>query len=72
MCNIANMFHVIAYIDPGSGSIIIQATIAAVAGATIVIKLYWDRLLKFLGIRKSNKTNPLINTGEKTTIDDHQ
>jgi|GEM_PF-1120357 len=47
--------HRLAYIDPGTGSIIVQAAIAAAAGVAIAVKLYWDRLLKFLGIRKSVK-----------------
>jgi hypothetical protein len=40
------------YIDPGTGSIILQALAAAVAGIAIAVKLYWHRLLKFFGIRK--------------------
>jgi len=48
--------HMLAYIDPGIGSIVVQATVAAVAGIAIIARVYWDFLLKFLGIRK--KTNP--------------
>ena len=44
--------QITAYIDPGTGSIIIQAIIGAVVGIGIAIKLFWHRILKFLGIRK--------------------
>jgi hypothetical protein len=34
----------LGYIDPGSGSIIIQALVGGVAAAAVVAKLYWRRL----------------------------
>ena len=43
---------ILAYIDPGTGSIVLQALIAAVVGAAIAVKLFWHRLLKFFGLRK--------------------
>ena len=33
-----------AYIDPGTGSIVIQAIIAAFVSAGFTIKLYWNRI----------------------------
>ena len=48
---------VLAYIDPGTGSIIIQALVATAVGAAIAIKLYWHRLLKFFGLRKGEKND---------------
>lgn len=33
-----------AYLDPASGSVIIQLIIGALAGAGITIKLYWVRI----------------------------
>lgn len=33
-----------AYIDPGSGTIIIQIIIGALVGVGITIKLYWHKL----------------------------
>jgi len=42
-----------AYLDPGTGSVIIQVIIAALVGVTITIKLYWEKLkIKFSSIRK--------------------
>ncbi|MFZ2235500.1 MAG: hypothetical protein WBP11_04865 [Dokdonella sp.] len=41
-----------AYIDPGSGSMIVQGVIAAIAAIALTAKLWWHRLLVLLGIRK--------------------
>jgi hypothetical protein len=36
-----------AYIDPGTGSFIIQGIIALVVGASIAMKMYWHRIKVF-------------------------
>ncbi|MBC8459031.1 MAG: hypothetical protein H8D67_13640 [Deltaproteobacteria bacterium] len=36
-----------AYIDPGTGSMIIQAVIAAIAVASVSIGIFWRRLRAF-------------------------
>lgn len=36
-----------AYIDPGTGSILVQGLIAAIAAVGVTLKLYWH---KFVGI----------------------
>jgi hypothetical protein len=41
-----------AYIDPGSGSMILQGLLAAIAAVVLTAKLWWHRLLVLLGIRK--------------------
>ena len=33
-----------AYVDPGTGSFVIQGIIAAVVGAGVAIKLFWGRI----------------------------
>jgi len=38
-----------AYLDPATGSMIIQAVIAIVAAAAVSIGIYWGRLKVFLG-----------------------
>lgn len=41
---------VYAYIDPGTGSMLVQAIVAGVASVAVVTKLYWRRLRRFLHI----------------------
>ena len=46
------MTTVLAYLDPGSGSMILQILAGGVAAVAVTAKLYWNRLLRFLHIRK--------------------
>ena len=41
-----------AYLDPGTGSALLQGILGAVAAIAMVLKLYWHRLLRVLGLRK--------------------
>jgi hypothetical protein len=41
-----------AYLDPGTGSIILQATIAAVASSLFAIKMYWFKLKTMFGMKR--------------------
>jgi hypothetical protein len=45
---------VLGYLDPGSGSMILQAVVGGAAAAAVVGKLYWRRFLQILRIRKKN------------------
>ena len=36
-----------AYVDPGSGSFIVQMAIGALLGVSLAIKLFWRRLVDF-------------------------
>ncbi|MDO8482062.1 MAG: hypothetical protein Q7S75_03190 [bacterium] len=40
-----------AYIDPGTGSLVVQAVLAAIFGASFAVKSYWYKLKKFFGFR---------------------
>lgn len=42
-----------AYLDPGTGSMILQGLIGAVVGGLIALKLYWARLKNFLSSGRS-------------------
>jgi hypothetical protein len=46
------MSAVLAYLDPGSGSMILQIIAGGLAAVAVTAKLYWGRLMKFLRIRK--------------------
>lgn len=44
-----------AYIDPGSGSMLLQLILGGVAGLFVIIRLYWHRFLSFFGIRNKKE-----------------
>ena len=46
---------VLAYLDPGSGSMILQILAGGVAAIAVTARLYWNRILKFLRIRKDDE-----------------
>jgi hypothetical protein len=46
-----------AYLDPGTGSVILQGILAAVAGLLVVGKVYWRRLTGLLRGRKDKLRN---------------
>jgi hypothetical protein len=45
---------VLAYLDAGSGSMILQLLLGGVAAIGVALKMYWRRFLKLLGIRKED------------------
>ena len=50
-----NPFHEVwAYLDPGTGSMILQLLLGGIAGVAIVLKLYWQRFLSLFK-KKSSK-----------------
>jgi DNA gyrase inhibitor GyrI len=57
------MSTVLAYLDPGSGSMILQIIAGGLAAVAVTAKLYWDRILRFLRIRKDEpETTPAAET----------
>ena len=38
-----------AYLDPGSGSMLLQLVLGGLAGLAVIAKLYWHRLLGLFG-----------------------
>jgi hypothetical protein len=46
------LISILAYLDPGSGSMLVQLLVGGVAAAVVALKLYWYRLLRLLRIRK--------------------
>ena len=45
----------LAYLDPGSGSMILQILAGGVAAVAVTARLYWNRILKFLRIKKDDE-----------------
>ncbi len=41
-----------AYLDPGSGSLIIQVVIAGLVGIAVTVKFFWNNILLMLGFKK--------------------
>lgn len=44
-----------AYIDPGSGSMLLQLLLGGVAGMLLAVKIFWRSILSFLHIKSSDK-----------------
>ena len=40
-----------AYLDPGTGSMLLQVILGGIAAVGVIIKLYWYKILAFLGIK---------------------
>ena len=51
----AVVIRALAYLDPGSGSMIIQVLAGGVAAIGVAAKLYWRRLLHLLRIRRDDE-----------------
>lgn len=41
-----------AYLDPGSGSMLLQLLLGGIAGVLLALKLFWHHILSAFGIRK--------------------
>ena len=57
VCFSANAY---AYLDPGTGSIILQGLIAGVSALLVAGNLYWTRLKGWLGIGRKRNESSLI------------
>ena len=52
---LAGFKTLIAYLDPGSGSLIVQILVAIIVGALATFRLWKARLLSLLGIRQESE-----------------
>ena len=41
-----------AYLDPGTGSMLVQLLVGGAAAVAVTAKLYWHRILRLFRIRK--------------------
>jgi len=58
-----------AYLDPGTGSIILQSLLAGIAVAIGVLRLYWHRFKTFLGSLTGSADEPPAQTNTEQTQD---
>ena len=50
-----------AYLDPGTGSMMLQAIIGAIAGGLVVLKIYWQKIRRFFMPKNSSKSTKNTN-----------
>ncbi|HUF17397.1 MAG TPA: hypothetical protein VMS12_05060 [Thermoanaerobaculia bacterium] len=46
---------VYGYIDPGTGSMVLQLILGGVAGALVAGKLFWTRIAAFFNLKRTRK-----------------
>ena len=48
----------LAYIDPGTGSYLIQLLIAGFVAISFTVKIFWKRITKFVNVKILKKNRP--------------
>ncbi len=43
-----------AYLDPGTGAMLLQIILGGIAGAAVAFRLYWHRFRAFIGLAPSS------------------
>jgi hypothetical protein len=52
-----------AYLDPGTGSLLLQGVIGAIAGLLVALKLYWTRVKNIFATNRADDQNRLDDVG---------
>jgi hypothetical protein len=55
----------IAYLDAGTGSIILQAVLGGTAAVAVALKLWWRKVLHILHIRREPEERPAPGGGAR-------
>lgn len=55
-----------AYLDPGTGSIILQVLLGGAAGVALVGKLYWQKFLSLFGMGRPLEDEQSLNANERS------
>jgi hypothetical protein len=55
----------IAYLDAGTGSIILQAVLGGTAAVAVALKLWWHKVLHVLHIRRQPEERPAQDGGTR-------
>ena len=65
-------YDILAYLDPGTGSFLVQLLIGGLVGALVFLKAYWNKIRSFFSKRGENQatTSPEINKLETDTNND--
>jgi hypothetical protein len=50
-----SMISELAYLDPGAGSMVLQALLGGIAGVLVLLKLYWRRIVRLLTERRASE-----------------
>ena len=59
-----------AYLDPGSGSMLLQLVLGGLAGLAVIAKLYWHRLLGLFGLNaQQEESESEAEAASRTTSD---
>lgn len=48
---------VYAYLDPGTGSLLLQGLLGGIAGAAVIIRIYWHKFVKWFGWIRSGDSD---------------
>ncbi len=62
----------LGYIDPASGSMLLQILLGGVAAVAVALKMWWRRVLRILHIRKpedDESAEPVSAAHESETLD---
>ena len=60
-----------AYLDPGTGSMLLQGLLAGIAGAVVVMRLYWAKIKAFFSDQDSSNSPdaPTVHTGDQDSAE---
>ena len=57
----------LAYVDPGAGSFLLQALVAAMAGIIVTVNIYWQKIKTLLGMGSKPDDSDASGTGTNST-----
>lgn len=63
--NMAPAREVLHYLDPGSGSFLIQLLFGALVGSLVVLKSYWSKIREFFNKNSNDDTPPTQESHEQ-------
>jgi hypothetical protein len=60
-----HLFAPLLYLDPGSGSFLIQLLMAAALGAGVAIKMYWSKIKSLFRGKKADPQETDVDSDEE-------